>query len=133
MDNALRMHHHVNAIIRQIEEKVRLDYFERLVGERRAVDGDLATHLPRWMSQRVFDGGLCELLFAPATERPTRRSQHNSSHLRCGVTCDALQNRAVLAIYRNDLAASGCARLLNYIAGNDQCFLVGESDAFSFF
>src|SRR5689334_24166044 len=48
------------------------------------------------------------------------------------MACDALQDRAVLAIDRNDLTAAGCARLLNYVAGNDQCLLVGESDALSF-
>src|SRR5690349_13643640 len=66
--DALRMHDYVNTVIRQIEEKVRLDHLERLVGECRAIDGDFSTHLPRRMSQCVFDRGFRQLFFAPAAE-----------------------------------------------------------------
>src|SRR2546423_4009865 len=71
VNDALRMHHDIDAIIRQVEKKMRLDYFERLVGEGRTIDRDLATHLPRRMSQGIFDGGLCQLILAPTAKRST--------------------------------------------------------------
>ena len=54
--------------------KVRLDHLERLVRQRRAVDGDLAAHAPRRMPQRVLDRRARETAqrASPETARPTR-------------------------------------------------------------
>ena len=72
--DALRMHDDLDAVVRQAEQEVRLDDLERLVGERRAVDGDLASHAPGRMPQRVLERRVLELLGGPlrGTVRPTR-------------------------------------------------------------
>jgi hypothetical protein len=49
------------------------------------------------------------------------------------VSSDTLKNRAVLAVYRNDLARPAAARLPHEISSDNQRLLVGERDALSTF
>ena len=69
-------------VVRHAEQEVRLDHLERLVRQRGAVDGDLASHLPRGMSQRVGERRALQLLSAPVAERTSRRGEDESPHLR---------------------------------------------------
>ena len=55
VNDALRMYDDIDSLVGKTEEEVRLDYFERLVGECRAIDGDLSPHPPRRMTQRILD------------------------------------------------------------------------------
>src|SRR5829696_2234686 len=112
MDDALRMHDDVDSVVWKAEEKMCFDHLQRLVRQRRAVDGDLATHAPGWMSKRILDGRILELVFAPSPERTARRSENDSPHICRGTTRDALQNRAVLAVHGNYLATAFDTRAL---------------------
>ena len=55
VNHALRVDDNFDSIIRKTEQKMRFDDFERLVSQGRAIDGDLATHLPGWVSERILD------------------------------------------------------------------------------
>ncbi len=47
------MHHHVDALNRNVEQPGRLDHLERLVDEGRGVDRDDGAHVPRWVLEGV--------------------------------------------------------------------------------
>ena len=82
MHDALRMDHHLERIVRQAEQVVRLDHLERLVRERRAVHGDLAAHAPRRVLERFFDRGARHPLGGPLAERPAGRGEDQAAQLR---------------------------------------------------
>ena len=69
VDDALRVHHHLERVVRQAEQVVGLDQLERLVGQRGAVHGDLAAHPPGRVAQRLLDRRLPYPLGGPLAER----------------------------------------------------------------
>src|SRR5512141_2974492 len=112
MNDALRMHDHLDTIVIHSEKEMRLDDFECLVGERRAVDGDLASHRPRWMSPRLGQRRFFQLVVAPTADRAARCGENYSAHIGRGATTDTLKDCTVLAVYRNDLATAFAAGAL---------------------
>ena len=84
----------------QAEQKVRLDDLERLVGQRGAVDGDLAAHLPRRMPERVLERRALELLGVHWRNGPPDAVMITPPHFDARPAGDALKNRAVLAVDR---------------------------------
>src|SRR5512138_2218181 len=105
MDDALWMHDDLDRIVWQAKQKVCLDDFERLVGECRTVDRDLATHRPGWMLKRVSKCCLGQPGFAPRPEWSARRSEYHAPDLTSIPARYALENRTMLAINGHDLAA----------------------------
>src|SRR3954470_14234334 len=89
---ALRVHDDVDVFIWDAKEVVSLDYLERFIRQRRAVDGDLATHLPRRMTQRVVDGRGAQLQRGPLSKRTAGRSDDQSADVLDVAAGDALQN-----------------------------------------
>src|SRR5688572_787818 len=81
MDDALRMDHHLDPVVRNTEQEMRLDDLERLVGERRAVDGDLSSHSPRRMTEGVIDRGPLQTLARPVAKRAARCRENDATHL----------------------------------------------------
>ena len=71
MDDALRVHHDLQLVVPEAEEIVRLDHLQRLVGQRGAIHGDLLSHSPRRMPERLLHGRL--LAPAPPAIRGTAR------------------------------------------------------------
>ena len=53
MDDALRMHDHVDLLHRHAEKPARLDHLQALVEKRGRIDGDLAAHVPGRMLERL--------------------------------------------------------------------------------
>lgn len=53
MDDALGMHDDVNIIVVRAKEIVSFDYLKSLVHHRGTVHGDLCTHVPVWVRQRI--------------------------------------------------------------------------------
>src|SRR2546428_6553793 len=131
MDHALRMNHDFDVLVGKPEQEMRFDYLERFVGERRAVDGDLAPHTPGWMAQRIIDRRCRESLNGPVAEWPSRSGQHDSTNLRRRMSGNALENRAVLAVDRDDFAKPLSARVSYQITRDNESLLVGERDTLS--
>src|SRR5712692_916673 len=113
------MYHDFDAIVRKAKQKMCFDDFEGLVGERRAVDGDLAAHLPGRVPQGIIHTRRRESLRAPAAEWSARRGEHDSTDGRRRVSGDALKDGAVLAVNGNDLACSRGTRLPHQVSGDD--------------
>jgi hypothetical protein len=88
-----------------VEQEVRLDHLERLVGERRGIDGDLRAHVPRRMAQRLRRRRVSSIQ-RPVAERPARRGQDHAAQRAFRRAADALQDGAVLAVHRHQLAAA---------------------------
>src|SRR5215210_2194869 len=78
MHNALRVDYHLQSIVRQAEQMVRLDQLQSLVGQGSAVYRNLASHLPRWVLQRFLDGSRVHPVGRPLPEWSTRRRQDQS-------------------------------------------------------
>ena len=76
VDDRLRVHDDVDAVVRRAEQVVRLDHLEALVHQRRRVDRDLAAHRPGRVPQRLLDGDGLELGARAAAERAAGRGQH---------------------------------------------------------
>ena len=71
VDDRLRVHDHVDLVIRRPEQVMGLDQLQALVHQRRRVDRDLAAHRPRGMGERLLDRHVGELVGRPAAEGAT--------------------------------------------------------------
>src|SRR5688572_11029225 len=129
MDDALRVNNDFDAVVGQIEQNVRLDYLERFVRERSAVDRVLPPHAPGRVPQSIRDTHPGETLRAPPAKRSTRSGENNAPHFTARMPGDALKDRRVLAVDRYELAMPILCGLLHEIAGDHERFLVGERDA----
>ena len=130
MDDRLRVHHDADAVVVDPEELVGLNHLEALVHQRRRVDGDLGTHRPRRMGQGVGHRDGAQPLGRPAPEGPTRGGEEQPGHVgRPLHRGEALVQRAVLGVHRDDLRPWGTAGLLHDGRPGDERFLVGEGEA----
>src|SRR6266508_3870869 len=123
-----RVHHHFDLLVRQLEEEVRLDQLETLVGERRRVDGDLRAHAPRRMRQRFRWSHVVELVTRPASEGASGGGEHERMHLVDTPALEALERGRVLAVDRNQPSAAPPPGLERELAGGDQALLVRERE-----
>ena len=124
------MDHDLHVLIIHIKQEVRFDHFERLVDERRRIDGDLLPHRPGGVLQRFGDRRARNSLGPPRAERPTGGCEDQPGQLCRPPAGHALQHRAVLGIDRHDFAAALPRRRGNQLTGHHQRFLIGEGDAF---
>ena len=130
MDDRLRVHDHVDPVIFDIEEFVRLDDLEPLVHERRRVDGDLGAHRPGRVGECLLDGHLGQLLAGPTAERATRcREHHPVDGAPTVVTTQALVDRTMLAVDRQQFGAGRVPCLAHDRSGGDEGLLVGEAQS----
>ena len=72
VDERLRVHDHLDALIRDAEQMVGLHHLEALVHQRGRVDRDLASHRPRRVCERLLDGHVLELARARGRGRDRR-------------------------------------------------------------
>ena len=77
VDDALRMDDHLDRVVADIVQPVRLDDLQALVRERRRVDRDLGAHRPGRVAERLLRGDRGEL--APASRRGTGRPTRSGS------------------------------------------------------
>ena len=141
MDDRLRVHHDVDALVRDAEEVVRLDQLEALVDQRRGVHGDLAPHAPRRVRERLLGGDLAQLFArAPAEGAAGGREHQALDRYRAGrrtapgrlLGGDQLVERGVLGVDGNDSrAAVGLRELGHEFAPDHERLLAGgrEIDA----
>ena len=65
VDDRLRVHHHVDPVVGDAEQVVRLDQLEALVHQRGRVDRDLPAHVPGRVGERLLAGHRVELACGP--------------------------------------------------------------------
>ena len=108
-----------------------LDDLKALVHQRRGVDGDLRTHCPVRVPERVGLRLSRKLLRAQTVERPARAGQNEALDLAAvAAALEALEDRAVLAVDGDDLRAAALRRIHDELARADERFLVRKRDAF---
>ena len=116
------------SLVRDAEQVVRLDQLEPLVRERRRVDRDLRPHAPGRMRERLLGRDVLELVARAAAERPAGAGEHERVDLLAARALEALEERRVLAVDREDPSAAALARGERELAGGDEALLVRERE-----
>ena len=70
MDNTLALYHHLYLLCRQAEQPDSLDQLQPFVHQRGGINGDLASHTPIGMAQRIVLCNILQLLPRAAEKRP---------------------------------------------------------------
>ncbi len=123
-----RLDHDLDPLVRQVEQEVCLDDLEPLVGERRRVDGDLRAHAPGRVSERIVGCYVLELRSVAAAERSARGGEHDGVDRLRGTALQALEERRVLAVDRQEPPSSPLQRCERQLAGCNQALLVRERE-----
>src|SRR6266404_5829540 len=100
MHDALRVDDHIHTIYVDIEQPPRLDHLQPLVEQGGRIDGDLLSHVPTWMLQRLRHSDLRELLAWRLPKRPARCRENQALHVPRFTAFKALENCAVFAVHR---------------------------------
>src|SRR5579883_726228 len=103
MDDGLGMNNDVNGVQGNVEQQMRLDHLERLVHQRRGIDGDDRPHPPGGMGECLFGGDSDKIGSTAAAERPPARSENEPSYFVGTSRAQTLGEGGVLGIDRNDL------------------------------
>ena len=110
------------------EQMMRLDQFQDLVEHGRGIDGDLGTHRPVRMLERLLERGGPHRLARPGAERTAGRGDHDAADVLARPRGQRLEDRVVLGIDRQHVRAMGGSGAHEHAAGANQTFLVGERD-----
>ena len=127
------MHDDLDLVVGRAEQFVGLDDLEALVHQRAGVDRDLRPHLPRRMSQRLFDADVGQFCCRAAAKRPAAGGQHDAGHL---APRRALERRhwwtAQCSLSTGTSSApGGRAQRLDHRRAGDQALLVGQRQPLS--
>ena len=123
-----RLDHDLDPLVGHAEEEVRLDQLEALVGERRRVDGDLRPHPPGRVRERLLGCHIGQLVTRPAAERAAGARQDEARDLVGRRALQALVERGVLAVDRQDAPAAALLRGERKLARGDEALLVRERE-----
>lgn len=104
MHDALGMHDRLDAFEGSAVQPLRFDDFVAFVEERRAVDGDLGSHLPRRVTERIDCLHSLQLLFPELEEGPAARRQDELRKGRVAAEGERLEERRMLAVHGNEVA-----------------------------
>jgi hypothetical protein len=129
VDDALAVHDDLDAVHRDVEQPVRFDHLEALVHERGRVDGDLAAHIPRRVTQRVTGCHVLEVARRQVAERAAGGRENEFLDGGDVLAPKALPDGAVLAVDGAQFAAVALRLLSDDGASHDEHFLVGERDS----
>src|SRR5579859_2737032 len=107
VDDRLRVHDDAEPAERHAEQQVRLDQLQALVDQGGAVHRDDRAHLPGGMGERLLRGHIGQLGPAAAAERPAAGGQHQAPYFLGPAAAQALRDRRVLGVDRDDLPRLG--------------------------
>ncbi len=126
MDDRLRVDQYLDPVEPDREEMGRLDQFQPLVHHRRAVDADLRAHRPVGMRHGLRRRDGAHILITQGAERPAARGQDDAGDIAQAAAGQALENRIMLAVHRQQRRARSGRRLHHQRAGRHQRLLVGQ-------
>ena len=133
MHDRLRMDEDVDRIRRHPEEVMGFDDLETFVHHGRGVDRNLVAHFPGRMRERVGDGDVSERCEIAPQKWSARRREHDPLHLGVTAAAKGLMHGVVLGVDGKDFAAVLRRGARHDVAGGDEHFLVGDTDAFARF
>jgi hypothetical protein len=122
----LRVHDHLDARVGDAEQVVGLDQLQPFVHQGGRVDRDLCAHRPGGMGQGLGRDDVCQPFLRPAPERAARRCQHQRLERLRGSALQALLQRRVLAVDRQQQTAAAAHGGGHQLAARHQALLVGE-------
>ncbi len=128
VDDRLRVHDDVDALVRDAEQMVGLDDLEALVHQRRRVDRDLAAHLPRRVLERLIDRDVLQLGARASAKGSARCGQHELLDGPRPLARQQLVQRRVLGVDGQDLRAGRLGERHHKLAADDERLLVGERE-----
>mmetsp|Transcript_1180 Transcript_1180/g.4669 ORF Transcript_1180/g.4669 Transcript_1180/m.4669 type:complete len:477 (-) Transcript_1180:87-1517(-) len=135
VDDALRVNHHVDVIVRSAVQVVRLDHLQRLVHEGRRVARDLRAHVPvrvrrglLLQKRGVLLGTAEHLLVRDVAERAAGGGEDDSAKRVLGQALDALENSGVLRVRGEDLHSVLHGEGHDGGPARDERLFVGEAD-----
>ena len=126
MQNALRLHEHLDFINLDIEEPARFDELKSLVDHGRGINGHLMPHVPGRMPEGVLQGHLLELLSRVAAERAAGSGQQYFPDPVLLVASETLKDGRVLRVDRQYLDALARGERHDDVPRTDQRLLVCE-------
>ena len=97
------------------------------------VDGDLGSHTPVGMIERVLHRDVFHLLEGKSSERSAGRGQDNFLDTLRFFPVQSLENCAVLAINGDDAGPGAFRFFKNQFPGYDERFLIGKRQVFTGF
>src|SRR6266700_8167347 len=100
MHDTFGMDDHLNTLIGDIEEPIGFNHLQPFVHEGRAINGNLWSHTPGRMRQRLFDSHLFHLLEGRVAKRSARSSENQMIDLAPLLPTQTLPDGAMLTIYR---------------------------------
>ena len=127
------MNDHFDAFGRDVKKVARLDHFEALVHERRAVDADLAAHRPVGVRDRLRGRDAREVLAAAEGTARGGEPELHAGAFHCGNTLQALKDGAVFAVDGKKGRAAFLDAAHEEFRPADDAFLVREKQALAAF
>ena len=106
----LRVDDDVDPVEADAEQQVRLDDLEPLVDQRRGVRRDQRAHRPGRVGERLLGADVGERGAVAAAERPAGGGEDQPAHLLGPPAAQALGERGVLGVDRDDLVRAGQRR-----------------------
>jgi hypothetical protein len=100
------MHDHTYVVVSDAEKVMRLDDLEPLVHQGCRVDRDLRPHRPARMRERLGDRHIGEAPGGASAERAARGRQPQPGDVTGRLPNQALEDRRVLAVDRDDAVGS---------------------------
>ena len=128
MQNALRMHHHLNLRKGHVEKPLRLHHLKPLIAKRRGIYGHLLPHGPVGVLERVLHRHIRKFFPALSPERTARRREQNLLHPITPFPVQRLENRTVFAVHRQNGNAFFLCKRHNDMPCRHQCLLIGKGD-----
>ena len=102
MHDRLRMNQDLNLIGTYTEQPMRLDDLEALIHQRRRIDGDLPSHLPCRMTQRLIGRDPLQVRRRQVSERSAGRGEYEPTDFALVSSVQTLVDGIVLAINWKD-------------------------------
>src|ERR1700757_3653124 len=128
MDYALRMTHDGDLFGLEVKQPMSLDYLKSLIHQGGRIYGDLIAHPPGRMLQGICNGNPREALGWPLAKGSARGSENHSFDTAVCTAMQALKDRVVLAVDREQPYSILAHRPRYHFARYNQNLLVCESD-----
>ena len=122
------MHQHVDLVGGQRKQIGGFDDLEPLVHHRGGIDGDLLSHAPVRMFQRLRQRGPLDVGALPCPERPARGGDDDSNKLFAIAGAERLKQRVMFGIRRQNAGSRLGRALHEEVARAHQAFLVRKRD-----
>ena len=131
MYQTLRLYHDADFFHRHTEQKTCLDHLQTFVYQCRGVDRDFRSHAPVRVLQCILRAHIFQFFPLFAAERPAGSSDPKLVDFSVLPALQALEQRAVLAVNRENLHMVFRCQRHNQMPGRDQRLLIGQRNVLS--